>query len=242
MTAVEVCESAHEFLLESWVLIHLPFKPELLHQWLVGALATTLQFEKEVTEFFHFPVPFSFYKSARRLAVVLKKLHELISNAFQYLEVCTRGFPNVDKRPIIGVLEELLAPLEFVCGAEGKNMVRALKRKLRGGGTKDETEWVEVAKETSHPRRFLYSLEFWLGKQKQDLLFGDQNKAKVDPAWLLHSPRVVTEVEFLDIVRELAPQTQITEQLRTSLLLEFYGSAHLRLVLLKYYFYAKGSA
>jgi hypothetical protein len=238
---VETCESAHEFLLEPWVLIHLPFKPVLLHQWLVGTLAATLQFEKEVSEFFHSPVPSSLHKSVRRLAAVLKKLHELIFKAFNYLEVCTRDCPNMDKRPIIRVLEELLAPLEFVCGTEGQNMVRALKRKLAGEGTKDE-EWVEVVKESSHPRRFLYSIEFWLGKQKHDLLFGEQrNKAKVNPAWLQHSPRVVTEEEFLDIVREFVPQTPITEQLRTSLLLEFRGSAHLRLVLLKYYFYSKGS-
>jgi hypothetical protein len=240
---VETCESSYEFLFEPWVLIHLPFKPMLLHQWLVAALAETLQFEIDVSEFFHSPVPASLHKSVRRLAAVLKKLHELILKAFDHLENCTRCRTNKDRRPIIGVLEKLLAPLKFVSGAEGKNMVKALRRKLAGEST--EEKMVEVAKESGPPRKFLYSLEFWLGKHEtHDPFFAGPTDDEEDvgtPAWMLRSTGEVTEKEFLSFVVALAPpQTPITKQIKTHLAIQFRFGQKLRLVLLKYKFYAEG--
>jgi hypothetical protein len=239
---VEMCESAHEFLLESWVLIHLPFKPVLLHQWLVGALAETLRFEKEVSEFFHSAIPSNLQKSVKRLASLLKKLHEFINKAFDYLDDCGVK-PCIDRRPIIGVVEELLPPLQFVCSVKGKDMVKALKRKLMASASSNE-KFVEVEKDSGHHRKFIYNLEFWLGKQKHGRLFGEQKSQKdseVKPAWLLHNPDDVSENEFLEFMIELVPpETPITKQLKNVLLMSFTLDQKLRLVLLKYKFYSKG--
>jgi len=216
----------------------------LLHQWLVAAFSEILQFEKEVSEFFHSSIPASLHKSVRRLAAVLEKLHELILKAFEHLDNCTRRRCNVDKRPVIGVLEKLLAPLEFVSGAEGKNMVKALRRKLADKSTKEQM--VEVVKVSGPPRKFIYSLEFWLGKHEiHGPYFGGPTGDEANagrPAWMLNSTGEVSEEEFLGFVVDLVPpQTPITKQVKTLLAIRFRFGQKLRLVLLKYKFYAKGN-
>ena len=127
-------------------------------------------------------------------------------------------------------------------GAEGKNMVRALKRKF---GESTEEKMVEVAKESGPPRKFLYSLEFWLGKHEtHGQFFAGPKDDEADvgsPAWMLRSTGEVSEEEFLSFVVALTPpQTPITKQIKTHLAIQFRFGQKLRLVLLKYKFYAEG--
>lgn len=232
---------AHEFLFEPWILIHLPFKEVLLRQWMVAAFAETLRFEKDVSEFFHSFIPFSLQKSAEQLALILKRLQNKIAKAFDYIE-CRE---NVQKRPIIKIIEKILPLLEFVVGAEGKEMVKALKRKLASGITKENL--VEVNKVSSYPSKIkFYSLDLWLaGDENSNLLIlfdimvhGSPESRHHD--LFMHSSAGFSDKEFLDLVMELAPKTPITEQLKTNLLLQFRNNVQLRWILLKYKFYAKG--
>jgi hypothetical protein len=181
-------------------------------------------------------------KAAKRLASMLNKLHQCILNVFDHLEkYCFLYWLNLDRSPIIGVLENILPPLEFVCSTKGKDMVKALRRKLAVASV--DEKFVEVEKESGNTRKFLYNLEFWLGKQIHGRLLGEltEKMPKVNPAWVLHSQYEVSEKEFLDYIVELAPQSLITEQLKRSLLLAYRENVQLRLVLWKYKFYAKGA-
>lgn len=208
------CESAYEFLFEPWILIHLPFKGLLLNQWLLAAHAETLEFEKNVSEFFHSSIPSSLQKPVEQLASLLIILHK-------YIPIVSDEMKNKDKRPLFSSFEKLLPPLEFVCSAEGKNMVKALRRKLLDSETNEELVNVQRG---YCDKKYLYCLKTWLGNETYD---GD---GEIN----------VSEKEFLDIVWKLAPQTPITEQLKSRLVDKFRCCQLLRLNVFHYKYRTTG--
>lgn len=96
-----------------------------------------------------------------------------------------------------------------------------------------------MAKEVREPRKFLYSLEFWLGiHEKHDCFFQvtTEGQSEIDDVWKMFSVNVL-EQEFLDYVARLAPHTQITDQIKTKAMLQL----NLDLILFEYKFYTKGA-
>ncbi|CAB3372442.1 Hypothetical predicted protein [Cloeon dipterum] len=82
-SSIPQCKDAAKFLLDCSVVVQLPFKPLLVHQWLVAAYYEALRCETEMIEFLYFPFPQS---KQEALSKTLHKLDEYLTWGFDWLQ------------------------------------------------------------------------------------------------------------------------------------------------------------
>jgi len=137
---IEECQSAAEFLLEPWVLIQLPFKPLLLHQWCVALIAEALKFYKELGDMTTV-VPSRLHRPVTKLVEMYNLMMRTACNyiinvvAYVYGGVCSYTLDN---------LPEVLSVLEFVLSDECRNGVKALKNLAWNSTTKSSLRELPV--------------------------------------------------------------------------------------------------
>ncbi|CAB3372441.1 Hypothetical predicted protein [Cloeon dipterum] len=85
------CESAAHFLLDFSVLVQLPFKPVLLHQWLVAVYYEALRCETEMIKFYFFEFPLKDLISVEALFQALYSLQDWLEKGFTWFKKRVNG-------------------------------------------------------------------------------------------------------------------------------------------------------
>jgi hypothetical protein len=123
------CGSAEDFLLNPWVLIQLPFRPAVLHQWAVALLAEALKFQLEISDLLVIDTPTNYGPLVEKLLNMCNVMHESAQRALEYYSQCCLNHwaPKVEPK-LYQVFPALLPVLRFVLSARSKNVVRCIKR------------------------------------------------------------------------------------------------------------------
>lgn len=125
----ENCGSVEDFLLSPWVLIQLPFRPALYHQWTLALLAETLKYQMDISDLMIIETPLTLHPTLVRLKIMSSVLY---SNAQfhleNYMKCIAYKWKIEPNNTMMSTFAELIPTLKFVLSAECKAIVKALKR------------------------------------------------------------------------------------------------------------------
>ena len=127
----KLCTNAKDFVLEPCVLIQLPWKTVLLHQWLVVALIEVLLIEKESMELRHWPLPENLVAVASETLLLIKNLKERITLGFAIMCRMAHTHPNIDPNLHGYIMDVVVAPsvpvLSFLVTGKARQVVKSIK-------------------------------------------------------------------------------------------------------------------
>jgi hypothetical protein len=180
--APELCESAAEFILDPWVLIQLPWHPVMFHQWLAAVLAETLKFEKEIAEFYHWPVADLMMPTLENLAKIREALRTALNCGLVNLFSLYSISPSFDgaEQVVPLILDETVLPvipyLRFILSKGASRLIMSLKKilwtQIKAKGPLHPTSMVLYQDNTLDELIYLYSPKFWKCDSKAEELFG----------------------------------------------------------------------
>ncbi|CAB3386343.1 Hypothetical predicted protein [Cloeon dipterum] len=160
------CGKAREYIFEKWVLIQLPFKPVLFHQWLVAVYYEAMSFEMEIAEFYSFPFPENCLPAVNMLDSMWKRLSKNVGLGFDWLQ----RFADGDQETVLSsgmklflkTLNEVLSFLEFWF-LKGPVVIVELKKQCWGNSNTASHKMVKMKKEKQplNERMFIYNLDWW---------------------------------------------------------------------------------
>lgn len=117
----ENCGSVEDFLLSPWVLIQLPFRPPLYHQWTLALLAETLKFQMDISDLMIIDTPLTLHPTLARLKIMSSLLY---SNAQfhleNYMKCIAHKWKIESNNAMMGTFPGLIPTLKFVLSAECK--------------------------------------------------------------------------------------------------------------------------
>jgi len=131
---IEQCETSAEFLLEPWLLVQLAWNPLMFHQWLVAVTAEIYKFEKELAEFYHWPVAQQQIPTLSSLWSITDQLRQISMLGFLHLcstfELCPSEESQEIVKDIVQNIVEALPLLKFMLSKEAMKVVKSLKKLL----------------------------------------------------------------------------------------------------------------
>lgn len=177
-----MCGSAAEFILDPWVLIQLPWHPLMLHQWLAAVLAETLKFEKEIAEFFHWPVANLMIPTLNNVVQIREALRQVLNCGFIRLFSLYATSPSFDASQTVvspaldDVVLSAIPYLQFLLSKRCMRLIMSLKSilwtKTKDIGPLHPTSMHLYHDSTLDKLSYLYNPKFWKSDSKADDLFG----------------------------------------------------------------------
>jgi hypothetical protein len=134
---LHLSETSAEFLLEPWLLIQLPWHPAVYYQWLIAALAEVLKAQKELVEFYWWPVPKKLFAAVGKLLSQVETLYRRILTGFRLINWLSSGEDSgngfeTNCQTVECILNMIVLPslpvIEFLVSNKFNIVVRALKR------------------------------------------------------------------------------------------------------------------
>lgn len=116
-------------MLEPWVLIQLPFRPAVLHQWAVALLAEALKFQLKISDLLIIDSPVVYHPLIEKLGEMNIVMHSSAELSIQYFTRCCAEIltPTEMKRKF-KLFTELLPVLKFALSTECDDIIKSLKR------------------------------------------------------------------------------------------------------------------
>lgn len=180
--APELCENASEFILNPWVLIQLPWYPLMFHQWLAAVMAETLKFEKEIAEFFHWPVILPMLPIICNLVKISEILRGTLVRGFLFLhtQYSLHDDIELDQTVVKGISDRVvlfaIPHLQFLLSNDTMRLVQTLKRifwiQMKNNGPLCSIPLSTFYSNLLDKTNYLYNPEFWKSDCRGKDLFG----------------------------------------------------------------------
>jgi hypothetical protein len=142
-----------DFLSNPWVLIQCPWHPVVFHQWLVAALAETIEFDTVFSTLRHLPVPKNLHPIVLRLASIKNKAMILIRCGFKLLSLQIKSKNTVDFDIVKCILDKVVLPfrpiIRFLEDGSAHAIIVNLEKMLWSGKEAFRGEFIPNCKVTS---------------------------------------------------------------------------------------------
>lgn len=120
--------SIEEFLLSPWVLLQVPFRPAVQHQWTLALLAETLKFQMEISDLVVIQTPTTLHPALNILKNMSNAMYTCAQNfILVYLTWLGSKWRYPPDKTLISDLSKLLPTVKFVLSAECRLVIKALK-------------------------------------------------------------------------------------------------------------------
>jgi hypothetical protein len=150
------------------VLIQVPFRPAIHHQWTVALLAEALKFQKDISDLMIIETPTTLHPALTHLKNMSIVMHNYAQSQLEhYFQCCEKNWEFEPGKVFISKILPALGPiLKFVLSDECKFIIKALKRLAWSDqGVRQTGKWRSLLEQKEEMRFVnrvqIYSQAFW---------------------------------------------------------------------------------